>query len=202
MSRNTGLVAGSEFYQNLRYCLHNSKEVNVCQEKSFLCCRTFTVCLLYTSRFVVPPFKLHYETTSLKIKKHGGSTFPELVYGYLILWNERLFLENLQLCRLFFYADVSNLFAYGGIRWKIEIKKILKKKGWLLPQKYPWEWLYGFLVACFSVKVIQIKPRLCFVVSHIDESFEVTLGVPTLKSILGSGIMLGILTQGKQAHWR
>lgn len=150
MSTNTGLIAGSGFYQSLRYWRHNSKEVNVGQEKSFSWCRTFTVCLLYTSGFVVPPFKLHCETTSLKSKKHSRLTFLELVYVYLILWTERL-LENLQFCCLFFYANVLNLFAYGGIRWKFEIKKILKKKGCLLPQKYPQEQLYGFLMACFSV---------------------------------------------------
>lgn len=58
---STCLVAGSVIYQNLRYCLHDNREGNICEGTWFLCCRTYT---LFICCFV--SFKLHYETAPLK----------------------------------------------------------------------------------------------------------------------------------------
>lgn len=86
-----------------------------------------------------------------------------------------------------------------------EIRKILKIKDLRLTQRYPQDLLFGFLMAGFSVEV-----RLL----HSNKAPAVFCGLPSwrliwgyagsthMKSIPGKGIMLGILSQGKQGRLR
>lgn len=186
-------MAGSVIYQNLRYCLHNHREGNICQGKWFLCCRTYT---LFICCFV--SFKRHYETAPLK----ADTMVDRLLWCSCVsTWYCELN-ESLRTFNFVFYS-LMTIFLGVFYLWKkdSEIENYFEKSQF---QRYSQQLLLAFSWDVFLYRwgsLIQIKPQLCILFFLLDKPSEFAPRVPTWNSYWEIESCLGFRPKENKDTW-